>query len=76
MYIKKCSKSKCFFLFPLPGKGVAKNQTAAMEWFKKASDQGHPHAAYNLAVGHLQGYHIGLKPGLVQLLFPRPNAIY
>ncbi|XP_063611572.1 uncharacterized protein LOC134785217 [Penaeus indicus] len=47
----------------LMGKGVEKNHTAAMEWFKKASDQGHPHAAYNLAVGHLQGYKIGLKPG-------------
>ena len=23
--------------------------------FRKASDQGHPHASYNLAVGHIQG---------------------
>lgn len=27
----------------------------AMEYFKKASDQGHPHSAYNLAIGHLKG---------------------
>lgn len=27
----------------LLGKGVEKNHTAAMEWFKKAADQGHPH---------------------------------
>ncbi|XP_068237534.1 uncharacterized protein [Palaemon carinicauda] len=47
----------------LVGKGVEKNHTAAMEWFKKAADQGHPHASYNLAVGHLQGYKIGLEPG-------------
>lgn len=32
---------------------------------RKASDQGHPHAAYNLAVGHLKGMKTDLKPGLV-----------
>ena len=30
---------------------------------RKAADQGHPHAAYNLAVGHLRGYETDLKPG-------------
>ncbi|XP_045612217.2 uncharacterized protein [Procambarus clarkii] len=47
----------------LNGKGVEMNHTAAMEWFKKAADQGHPEASYNVAVGHLQGHHIGLQPG-------------
>jgi hypothetical protein len=39
----------------LHGKGTDKDHYEAMEWFKKAADQGHPHASYNLAVGHLQG---------------------
>ena len=30
---------------------------------RKAADQGHPHASYNLAIGHLKGYKSGLKPG-------------
>ncbi|XP_071552800.1 uncharacterized protein [Panulirus ornatus] len=47
----------------LNGKGVEMNHTAAMEWFKKAADQGHPQAAYNVAIGHLQGHTTGLKPG-------------
>ncbi|XP_013389315.1 uncharacterized protein LOC106165232 [Lingula anatina] len=41
----------------LYGHGVEKHEGKAMEWFKKAADQGHPHASYNLAVGHLNGLH-------------------
>jgi TPR repeat protein len=37
------------------GKGVERNPHHAMEWFKKAADQGHPHAAYNVALGHIKG---------------------
>ena len=33
--------------------------------FRKAADQGHAHASYNLAIGHLRGMNTGLKPGLV-----------
>ncbi|KAL8591711.1 hypothetical protein ACOMHN_061803 [Nucella lapillus] len=47
----------------LHGAGVDKHTGKAMEWFRKAADQGHPHAAYNLAVGHLKGYETDLKPG-------------
>ncbi|XP_033728011.1 secretory immunoglobulin A-binding protein EsiB-like [Pecten maximus] len=47
----------------LTGKGVAKHQAKAMEWFRKAADQRHPHASYNLAVGHLKGFKSNLKPG-------------
>lgn len=47
----------------LHGKGVEKHHEKAMEWFRKAADQGHPHAAYNLAVGHLKGMKTDLKPG-------------
>lgn len=34
-----------------------------MEWFHKAAEQGHPQAAYNLAVGHLRGHKTNLQPG-------------
>ncbi|WAR12160.1 ESIB-like protein [Mya arenaria] len=47
----------------LHGKGVEKDHEMSMKWFRKASDQGHPHAAYNLAVGHLKGMKTDLKPG-------------
>lgn len=47
----------------MSGKGVAKNHSEAMVWYKKAAMQGHPHSSYNLAVGHLQGLDVGLKPG-------------
>lgn len=45
----------CHFHIAHQGTGVEKNQHKAMEWFKKAADQGHPHASYNLAIGHLKG---------------------
>ncbi|KAF6039234.1 hypothetical protein EB796_002429 [Bugula neritina] len=41
----------------LHGKGVEKDLKVAMEYFKMAADQGHPHAAHNLAVGHIKGLH-------------------
>ncbi|XP_038056238.1 uncharacterized protein LOC119728185 [Patiria miniata] len=43
------------------GKGVDRNMDQAMRWFKYAADKGHPHAAHNLAVGHLQGYKTALS---------------
>uniref|UniRef100_K1PI67 Death ligand signal enhancer n=1 Tax=Magallana gigas TaxID=29159 RepID=K1PI67_MAGGI len=52
----------------LHGKGVEKHIGKAMEHFKKAADQGHPHASYNLAIGHLKGYKSGLKPGEAHVL--------
>ncbi len=39
----------------LHGVGVEKHEEHAMHWFKKAADQGHPAASYNLAIGHLKG---------------------
>ncbi|XP_015930694.1 uncharacterized protein [Parasteatoda tepidariorum] len=47
----------------LNGKGVERNHTAAMDWFRKAADQGHPHSAYNLAVAHMQGFDTDVKKG-------------
>lgn len=47
----------------LHGIGVSAHPEKAMEWFKKASDQGHPHASFNLAVGHLKGIKTPLKAG-------------
>jgi TPR repeat protein len=34
-----------------------------MDWFQKASIKGHPHAAYNLGLGHVQKLHSLLKKG-------------
>jgi len=39
-----------------------------MRWFRLASDQGHPHASYNLAIGHLQGIQTDVAPGEVHNL--------
>ncbi|XP_076372461.1 uncharacterized protein LOC143257538 [Tachypleus tridentatus] len=47
----------------LNGVGTEKNHTLAFQWFRRAADQGHPQAAYNLAVGHLQGYRTDVKEG-------------
>ena len=52
----------------LYGKGVEQNDTLAMEWFRKAADQGHPHASYNLAIGRLKGMHEDTYPGEVDRL--------
>jgi len=41
----------------LHGVGVDKHEQKAVEWFQKAAEQGHPHAAYNLAIAHLKGIH-------------------
>ena len=34
-----------------------------MEWFREAANKGHPHASYNLAIGHLNGYKTDVQPG-------------
>ncbi|XP_043239179.1 uncharacterized protein NMB1327-like [Amphibalanus amphitrite] len=52
----------------LHGRGVEKDHSEAMKWFRKAADQGHPHSSYNLAVGHLQGLTEDLQPGEAQKL--------
>ncbi|GAB6023715.1 hypothetical protein CHUAL_008474 [Chamberlinius hualienensis] len=45
----------------LQGYAVEKNRDQAMHWFKKAADQGHPEASYNLAVAHLKGIPTHIK---------------
>ncbi|PAA67981.1 hypothetical protein BOX15_Mlig026715g2 [Macrostomum lignano] len=50
----------------LHGKGVEQHHPEAMRWFHKAAEQGHPHASYNLAVGHLKGIQTELKRGDVR----------
>ncbi|KAH7977308.1 hypothetical protein HPB49_000576 [Dermacentor silvarum] len=47
----------------LHGNGVPKNSSMAFYWFRKAADQGHAHSAYNLAVGHMQGFATDVKKG-------------
>ena len=39
----------------LHGAGTDQNHSMAAEYFKMAAEQGHPHAKFNLAVGHLKG---------------------
>ncbi|XP_046334957.1 uncharacterized protein HI_1625-like [Haliotis cracherodii] len=47
----------------LHGKGIDRHAGKAMEWFRKAADQGHPHASYNLAIGYLRGLKTDIKTG-------------
>ena len=42
---------------------VSPPKVQAMKYFRLAADQGHPHAAYNLAIGHLQGIETDVMPG-------------
>ena len=42
---------------------VASFQQTAMDWFEQAAKKGHPHSAYNLAVGHLTGLKTHLDVG-------------
>ncbi|XP_014680682.1 PREDICTED: secretory immunoglobulin A-binding protein EsiB-like [Priapulus caudatus] len=51
----------------LQGKGVEQSHADAVHWFRKAADQGHAHASYNLAVAHLKG-HTDLNTGEVRKL--------
>jgi TPR repeat protein len=39
-----------------------------MEWFRKASDAGHAHSSYNLAIGYLTGIRSDVRPGEAQRL--------
>lgn len=39
-----------------------------MQWFRKAADSGHPHASYNLAIGHLTGVKTDVEPGEIHEL--------
>uniref|UniRef100_A0A1I8FBN2 Sel1 repeat family protein n=1 Tax=Macrostomum lignano TaxID=282301 RepID=A0A1I8FBN2_9PLAT len=45
-----------------------------MRWFKQAAERGHPHASYNLAVGHLKGLPSDLKPGEARKYLHRAAA--
>lgn len=40
-----------------------RSHAEAFYWFRRSADQGHPHSAYNLAVGHLSGYRTDVKQG-------------
>ncbi|OTF71913.1 hypothetical protein BLA29_002774 [Euroglyphus maynei] len=40
-----------------------RSHAEAFQWFRKSADHGHPHSAYNLAVGHLSGYRTDVKQG-------------
>ncbi|XP_020906461.1 uncharacterized protein LOC110244596 isoform X2 [Exaiptasia diaphana] len=40
----------------LRGRGTNKDESQAMYWFREAAKNKHPHGAYNLVAGHIQGY--------------------
>uniref|UniRef100_A0A8D2HRY2 Uncharacterized protein n=1 Tax=Urocitellus parryii TaxID=9999 RepID=A0A8D2HRY2_UROPR len=52
----------------LKGAGVVKDEERAMHWFRQASQQDHPHAAFNLAVGKLKNTTGPMEVGDVQML--------
>uniref|UniRef100_G3VPW4 Uncharacterized protein n=2 Tax=Sarcophilus harrisii TaxID=9305 RepID=G3VPW4_SARHA len=52
----------------LKGAGVVKNEEMAMHWFRKASQQGHPHSSFNLAVWKLKNRTLALEEGEVEML--------
>ncbi|KXJ10843.1 hypothetical protein AC249_AIPGENE726 [Exaiptasia diaphana] len=37
-------------------RGTNKDESQAMYWFREAAKNKHPHGAYNLVAGHIQGY--------------------
>uniref|UniRef100_UPI00398E80AB sel1-repeat-containing protein YbeT-like isoform X1 n=1 Tax=Pristiophorus japonicus TaxID=55135 RepID=UPI00398E80AB len=55
----------------LHGLGVEKDEEVAMRWFRKAADQGHPHASYNLAVGKLKAMTSDVEDWEVEELLSR-----
>ena len=55
----------------MPLKLASTPQVQAMKYFRLAADQGHPHAAYNLAIGHLQGIETDVGPGEAHHLIRR-----
>ncbi|KAK1151988.1 secretory immunoglobulin A-binding protein EsiB-like [Acipenser oxyrinchus oxyrinchus] len=50
----------------LTGEGVEKDGQTAMEWFRLAADQGHPHSSYNLAVGMMRNISAARERGEVE----------
>ncbi|XP_049741593.1 secretory immunoglobulin A-binding protein EsiB-like isoform X2 [Elephas maximus indicus] len=52
----------------LKGAGVMKDEEMAMHWFRKASQQDHPHASFNLAVGKLRNMTGSMEMENVEML--------
>ncbi|XP_029462952.1 uncharacterized protein LOC115094249 [Rhinatrema bivittatum] len=52
----------------LRGIGVQQDEERAMHWFRRASQQGHPHASYNMAVGKLRNRTLVQEDGEVEKL--------
>ncbi|XP_031318312.2 uncharacterized protein LOC116156332 [Camelus dromedarius] len=52
----------------LKGAGVVKDEEMAMHWFRQASQQDHPHASFNLAVGKLKNMTGSMAVGDVEML--------
>jgi TPR repeat protein len=62
----------------IKGVGVEKDENIAMEYFQQAAEQGHPHASYNLAVGHLKGLKTGINRRLefILLIFISEEEVF
>ncbi|XP_001627003.2 uncharacterized protein LOC5506291 [Nematostella vectensis] len=52
----------------LKGHGTSKDENQAMYWFREAAKNGHPHGAYNLVAGHIQGYNTDVEEHEVEPL--------
>ncbi|XP_070647259.1 uncharacterized protein [Bos indicus] len=52
----------------LKGAGVVKDQEMAMHWFRRASQQNHPHGSFNLAVGKLKNITGSMEVGDIEML--------
>ncbi|XP_070647262.1 uncharacterized protein [Bos indicus] len=56
------------FLPRLNRAGVVKDQEMAMHWFRRASQQNHPHGSFNLAVGKLKNITGSMEVGDIEML--------
>ncbi|XP_037686259.1 secretory immunoglobulin A-binding protein EsiB-like [Choloepus didactylus] len=52
----------------LKGAGVVKDEEMAMHWFRRASQQNHPYASFNLAVGKMKNMTGSMEVGDVEML--------
>uniref|UniRef100_F6RP65 Uncharacterized protein n=2 Tax=Bos taurus TaxID=9913 RepID=F6RP65_BOVIN len=52
----------------LKGAGVVKDQEMAMHWFRRASQQNHPHGSFNLEVGKLKNITGSMEVGDIEML--------
>ncbi|MCY4672346.1 MAG: hypothetical protein OXD43_01025 [Bacteroidetes bacterium] len=63
------------------GRGVPENYRLAAQWWKKAADQGHVHAEYELGIANLDyasdplGMYIGMRNAYIWLILTKAGGI-